>query len=148
MHCFKKCNLQRLERISSQAKSVKKEATMIYYDTLYSAYALYLQRQPLFWVSFFPRGFASFMHFLLLLQMFERETRREKILEARNKEIRLKEKTKGILGLGGGGAKGAGGGALSGIALSALKVCSKFNFPPKKEARLFSITGGQSCSGS
>ena len=26
--------------------------------------------------------------------MFERETRREKILEARNKEIRLKEKTK------------------------------------------------------
>lgn len=33
--------------------------------------------------------------------MFERETRREKILEARNKEIRLKEKTKGILGLGG-----------------------------------------------
>lgn len=34
--------------------------------------------------------------------MFERETRREKILEARNKEIRLKEKTKGILGLGGG----------------------------------------------
>ena len=36
--------------------------------------------------------------------MFERETRREKILEARNKELRLKEKTKGILGLGGGGA--------------------------------------------
>merc|ERR1711983_593001 len=34
--------------------------------------------------------------------MFERETRREKILEARNKELRLKEKTKGILGLGGG----------------------------------------------
>jgi len=33
--------------------------------------------------------------------MFERETRREKILEARNKELRLKEKTKGILGLGG-----------------------------------------------
>ena len=32
--------------------------------------------------------------------MFERETRREKILEARNKELRLKEKTKGILGLG------------------------------------------------
>ena len=26
--------------------------------------------------------------------MFERETRREKILEARNKELRLKEKTK------------------------------------------------------
>ncbi|XP_023346915.1 dynein intermediate chain 3, ciliary [Eurytemora carolleeae] len=37
--------------------------------------------------------------------MFERETRREKILEARNKEIRLKEKTKGILGLGGGGGR-------------------------------------------
>ena len=35
--------------------------------------------------------------------MFERETRREKILEARNKELRLKEKTKGILNLGGGG---------------------------------------------
>lgn len=42
--------------------------------------------------------------------MFERETRREKILEARNKELRLKEKTKGILGLGGmGGGKKAGG---------------------------------------
>jgi hypothetical protein len=36
-----------------------------------------------------------------IFQMFERETRREKILEARNKELRLKEKTKGILGLGG-----------------------------------------------
>merc|ERR1719445_2878923 len=41
--------------------------------------------------------------------MFERETRREKILEARNKEIRLKEKTKGMLGLGGLGAKKTGG---------------------------------------
>ena len=41
--------------------------------------------------------------------MFERETRREKILEARNKELRLKEKTKGILGLGGGGGKKSGG---------------------------------------
>ena len=40
--------------------------------------------------------------------MFERETRREKILEARNKELRLKEKTKGILGLGGGPSAGAG----------------------------------------
>ncbi len=50
--------------------------------------------------------------------MFERETRREKILEARNKEIRLKERTKGILGLGGAGGKG---GALTGFALSALK---------------------------
>ena len=38
--------------------------------------------------------------------MFERETRREKILEARNKELRLKEKTKGILGLGGGKKSG------------------------------------------
>ena len=38
--------------------------------------------------------------------MFERETRREKILEARNKELRLKEKTKGILGLGGGPMSG------------------------------------------
>ena len=40
--------------------------------------------------------------------MFERETRREKILEARNKELRLKEKTKGILGLGGGKKSGGG----------------------------------------
>ena len=40
--------------------------------------------------------------------MFERETRREKILEARNKELRLKEKTKGILGLGGGPPGAAG----------------------------------------
>ena len=42
-------------------------------------------------------------------EMFERETRREKILEARNKELRLKEKTKGILGLGGGPCAGAAG---------------------------------------
>ena len=43
------------------------------------------------------------IHLSLTFQMFERETRREKILEARNKELRLKEKkTKGILGLGGG----------------------------------------------
>ena len=41
--------------------------------------------------------------------MFERETRREKILEARNKELRLEEKTKGILGLGGGPSSGAAG---------------------------------------
>lgn len=66
-------------------------------------------------------------------KMFERETRREKILEARNKEIRLKEKTKGILGLGGGMTKGSG--ALSGIALSALKVLHHMqghlaNLPP------------------
>jgi hypothetical protein len=49
--------------------------------------------------------------------MFERETRREKILEARNKELRLKEKTKGILNLGGGGSLmniGQGGGGGSG----------------------------------
>ena len=45
--------------------------------------------------------------------MFERETRREKILEARNKELRLKEKTKGILGLGGGGGLSIGGGSDS-----------------------------------
>ena len=46
--------------------------------------------------------------------MFERETRREKILEARNKELRLKEKTKGILGLGGGPVAGKkSGGKLS-----------------------------------
>ena len=43
--------------------------------------------------------------------MFERETRREKILEARNKELRLKEKTKGILGLGGGKKSGGLAGA-------------------------------------
>ena len=47
--------------------------------------------------------------FFKFSQMFERETRREKILEARNKELRLKEKTKGILGLGG-GLMGATGG--------------------------------------
>ena len=32
--------------------------------------------------------------------MFERETRREKLLQARKKELRLKEKRKGVLGLG------------------------------------------------
>ncbi len=59
--------------------------------------------------------------------MFERETRREKILEARNKEIRLKEKTKGILGIASSGAgsksggSGKSGGALTGFAISALK---------------------------
>ena len=50
--------------------------------------------------------------------MFERETRREKILEARNKELRLKEKTKGILGLGGGGIMAIGGGSGGGDAIS------------------------------
>ena len=52
-----------------------------------------------------------------MFQMFERETRREKILEARNKELRLKEKTKGILNLGGGGGlmnMGTGGGGEEG----------------------------------
>ena len=48
-----------------------------------------------------------------MFQMFERETRREKILEARNKELRLKEKTKGILGLGGGLLGGGGGDAMA-----------------------------------
>ena len=47
--------------------------------------------------------------------MFERETRREKILEARNKELRLKEKTKGILGLGGAIGIGGGTGTAGGI---------------------------------
>lgn len=48
-------------------------------------------------------------------------------MEARNKEIRLKEKTKGILGLGGGGAGkvgglgAGGGGGIGGFALSAFK---------------------------
>ena len=55
---------------------------------------------------------------MYILQMFERETRREKILEARNKELRLKEKTKGILGLGGGGGIIIGGGAGSGNAIA------------------------------
>ena len=56
--------------------------------------------------------------------MFERETRREKILEARNKELRLKEKTKGILGLGGGGIMAIGGGSGGGDAISKGKnVC-------------------------
>ena len=30
----------------------------------------------------------------ILLQMFDRETRREKILEARHREMKLKERTK------------------------------------------------------
>ena len=51
--------------------------------------------------------------------MFERETRREKILEARNKELRLKEKTKGILGLGAtSGDAGLGAGTKAVAALS------------------------------
>ena len=64
-------------------------------------------------------------------QMFERETRREKILEARNKELRLKEKTKGILGLGGGGGIIIGGGAGSGdaIAKAANKAQGKPDAP-------------------
>ena len=58
--------------------------------------------------------------------MFERETRREKILEARNKELRLKEKTKGILGLGGTATStvsiGTGsGGAFGSLAMSQMK---------------------------
>ena len=56
--------------------------------------------------------------------MFERETRREKILEARNKELRLKEKTKGILGLGGGPA--GGGGKKSGL-VGAFDLLKKKN---------------------
>jgi hypothetical protein len=56
--------------------------------------------------------------------MFERETRREKILEARNKELRLKEKTKGILGLGGGLVSGGGGGdsAFGKLAVTTMKA--------------------------
>ena len=64
-----------------------------------------------------------------ILQMFERETRREKILEARNKELRLKEKTKGILGLGGGGGIIIGGGAGSGNAIA--NVCNKAQGKPE-----------------
>ena len=56
--------------------------------------------------------------------MFERETRREKILEARNKELRLKEKTKGILGLGGGPP--AMGGKKSGL-VGAFDLLKKKN---------------------
>ena len=56
--------------------------------------------------------------------MFERETRREKILEARNKELRLSEKTKGILGLGGGPA--GGGGKKSGL-VGAFDLLKKKN---------------------
>ena len=57
------------------------------------------------------------------MQMFERETRREKILEARNKEIRLKEKTKGILGLGGGmlGPGPTSGDAFGKVAMTQMK---------------------------
>jgi hypothetical protein len=39
--------------------------------------------------------------------MFEREARREKILEAKNRELRRMEKTKGILCLGGGPSTGS-----------------------------------------
>ena len=39
--------------------------------------------------------------------MFEREARREKILEANNRELRRMEKTKGILCLGGGPSTGS-----------------------------------------
>ena len=35
-----------------------------------------------------------FSQIYLFLQMFERETRREKILEARHREMKLKERTK------------------------------------------------------
>ena len=59
--------------------------------------------------------------------MFERETRREKILEARNKELRLKEKTKGILGLGGGGALIIGGGAGSGSSIMSSLFSQKWS---------------------
>ena len=66
------------------------------------------------------------INFNFELQMFERETRREKILEARNKELRLKEKTKGILGLGGTATStvsiGTGsGGAFGSLAMSHVK---------------------------
>ena len=54
--------------------------------------------------------------------MFERETRREKILEARNKELRLKEKTKGILGLGGGLLGGGGGDGNSNTTASGVPL--------------------------
>ncbi len=56
--------------------------------------------------------------------MFERETRREKILEARNKELRLKEKTKGILGLGVGSGSG-GDSAFGKLASSTMKKGQK-----------------------
>ena len=72
--------------------------------------------------------------------MFERETRREKILEARNKEIRLKEKTKGILGLSagaaaaaGGGGKPGGGGGMSSMAISALTGKGKMGLGTKSK---------------
>lgn len=69
--------------------------------------------------------------------MFERETRREKILEARNKELRLKEKTKGILGLGGGGLMGGGGGGgdvFGKVAASTMKKPGNENGEDAPEA--------------
>ncbi|CAH1987613.1 unnamed protein product [Acanthoscelides obtectus] len=54
---------------------------------------------------------------MLLTAMFERETRREKILEARNREIRLKLKTKAQADEGAGeGAEGGEGTAEMEIA--------------------------------
>ena len=47
----------------------------------------------------------------VLLQVFERETRREKILEGRRREMKLKQKqaaSKGGEGGGGGGGEGEG----------------------------------------
>ena len=60
--------------------------------------------------------------------MFDRETRREKILEARNKEQRLKEKSKGLLGLGMGGGGAINiviGGSGDSIAKAANKMQGK-----------------------
>ena len=68
--------------------------------------------------------------------MFERETRREKILEARNKEQRLKEKTKGILGLGMGGGGGMNiviGGSGDAIAKAVNKAQGKTD--PKNDSK-------------
>nr|CAH7769273.1 unnamed protein product [Callosobruchus chinensis] len=70
---------------------------------------------------------------MLLTAMFERETRREKILEARNREIRLKLKTKAQADEGGGGGETGEGGeatAESEIAATDLTfmVCSKIYY--------------------
>ena len=58
--------------------------------------------------------------------MFERETRREKLLQARKKEMRLKEKRKSILALG--PSSGAG-------LVDAFSMLKKKNKQDDEEAR-------------
>ena len=54
------------------------------------------------------------MDLWLLVQVFERETRREKILEGRRREMKLKQKQAASKGGEGGGGGGGGGGGEGG----------------------------------